>query len=208
MTSIDSWTNISVSGWTFNGISTSSTAKSGTTYSSWSTALNGNTYYATYYQSISISYNANGGSGAPSASSGTRYLYGTGSTSNPSITLSSTVPTRSGYKFRGWSTSSSATSASYSAGSAYTFSASKTLYAVWKPTFSWTGLYASEANTFRSYVHSYVGTTSAPTLSSGDTINATWYNYMANKLGVSTVSAGTTITQTQLTALATAYNNK
>ena len=53
--------------------------------------------------------------------------------SNPSITLSSTKPTRNGYIFKGWSTSSTATSASYNAGTAYTFSANTTLYAVWEP---------------------------------------------------------------------------
>ena len=52
--------------------------------------------------------------------------------SNPSITLSSTKPTKSGYNFKGWSTSSTATTASYSAGTAYTFSANTTLYAVWE----------------------------------------------------------------------------
>lgn len=51
--------------------------------------------------------------------------------SNPSITLSSTKPTRPGCTFLGWSTNSSATSATYSAGTAYTFSANTTLYAVW-----------------------------------------------------------------------------
>lgn len=74
--------------------------------------------YATY----TVSYNANGGSGAPSSQTKT---YGT------TITLSSTVPTRSGYAFVGWSTSSTATSASYSAGGSYSSNASITLYAVW-----------------------------------------------------------------------------
>lgn len=54
-----------------------------------------------------ISYNANGGSGAPDDQ--TKY-HGT------ILTLSSTTPTRSGYTFMGWSTSSTATSASYQAG--------------------------------------------------------------------------------------------
>ena len=71
----------------------------------------------------SITYNANGGSGAPSSQ--TKY-YGT------DITLSSTVPTRSGYTFLGWSTSSSATSATYQPSATYSSNASATLYAVWK----------------------------------------------------------------------------
>ena len=45
---------------------------------------------------------------------------------------SSTVPTRSGYKFLGWSTSSTATTATYTAGGSYTANAAATLYAVWQ----------------------------------------------------------------------------
>lgn len=73
-----------------------------------------------------VSYNANGGSGAPSAQTKT---HGT------NLTLSSTVPTRSGYKFLGWSTSSSATSAAYSAGGTFSTNANTTLYAVWQQVF-------------------------------------------------------------------------
>ena len=73
--------------------------------------------------SYTISYNANGGSGAPTSQ--TKY-YGV------NLTLSTTVPTRTGYSFQGWSASSTATSASYSAGSTYTGNTNATLYAVWK----------------------------------------------------------------------------
>lgn len=57
----------------------------------------------------------------------------TSRTTNPSIKLSSTIPTRTNYTFLGWSTNSGATSATYSAGGTYTFSENTTLYAVWKP---------------------------------------------------------------------------
>ena len=81
----------------------------------------------TYSYQYTIKYNANGGSGAPANTTATA------STTTKSITLSSTVPTRSGYTFLGWSTSSSATSASYQAGTAYSFNYGSTqLYAVWK----------------------------------------------------------------------------
>lgn len=73
--------------------------------------------------SYTISYNANGGSGAPSAQ--TKW-YGT------NITLSSNRPSRTGHSFLGWSTSASATSATYAPGATYTANASATLYAVWK----------------------------------------------------------------------------
>lgn len=73
--------------------------------------------------SYKITYNANGGSGAPSAQ--TKW-YGT------NLTLSSAKLTRTGYSFLGWSTSASATSATWPAGGTYTANASDTLYAVWK----------------------------------------------------------------------------
>lgn len=114
-----------------------------------------------------LSYNANNGSGAPSSqsvsvsckgwstsSTASSALYSCGSSyipttnmtlyavwySNGSATISSTKPTRSGYTFLGWSTSSSASSASYSSGSSISISSNTTLYAVWKknPTTSYT----------------------------------------------------------------------
>ena len=69
-----------------------------------------------------VSYNANGGSGAPSSQ--TKY-YG------KTLTLSSTKPTRTGYTFKGWATSASG-SVTYAAGASYTANASVTLYAVWQ----------------------------------------------------------------------------
>lgn len=72
--------------------------------------------------SYTVSYNANGGSGAPSSQ--TKW-YG------KNITLSSTKPTRTGYTFQGWAKTSSG-SVVYTPGSSYTENASVTLYAVWK----------------------------------------------------------------------------
>ena len=69
-----------------------------------------------------VSYNANGGSGAPASQTKTKDI---------ALTLSGTKPMRSGYTFLGWATSSSATSASYQPGGRYTANASVTLYAVW-----------------------------------------------------------------------------
>ena len=81
----------------------------------------------TYTYQYTIKYNANGGSGAPSDTTTT------GSGTSKSIALSSTTPTWSGHTFKGWSTSSTATSATYSAGSSYSFNyGTTTLYAVWQ----------------------------------------------------------------------------
>lgn len=73
--------------------------------------------------SYTVSYNANGGSGAPSSQ--TKW-YG------EELTLSSTRPTRTGYTFLGWATTSTATSATYSAGGDYTANKAAILYAVWE----------------------------------------------------------------------------
>lgn len=81
-----------------------------------SLAISANTSYA-------VSYDANGGSGAPSNQ--TKW-------SGVSLTLSSTIPTRPGYTFLGWNTSSTATSANYSPGATYTTNAALKLYAVWR----------------------------------------------------------------------------
>ena len=73
--------------------------------------------------SYTVTYNANGGSGAPASQT---------AISGINLTLSSTVPTRSGYTFLGWSTDSNATTATYAKGTTYTANVSTTLYAVWK----------------------------------------------------------------------------
>ena len=73
-------------------------------------------------QSWTVSYNANGGSGAPGNQ--TKWH-------NEALTLSSTVPTRAGYTFVRWNTNSSGTGTSYNSGASYTGNGALTLYAVW-----------------------------------------------------------------------------
>lgn len=75
--------------------------------------------------SFTLSFNGNGGSGVPSSQSGT-------STSDTyTFTIPATVPTRSGYEFDGWATSSSG-SAQYQPGDRITVDPGTTrLYAVW-----------------------------------------------------------------------------
>ena len=75
------------------------------------------------YLTSTVYFHANGGSGAPGAQT---KVWGT------VLTLSSTRPTRTGYTFLGWSTSSTATSATYGAGGQYGADVSVTLYAVWR----------------------------------------------------------------------------
>lgn len=69
-----------------------------------------------------VTYNANGGSGAPGRQTKT---YG------QALTLSSTVPTRTQCRFRTWNTRSDGTGTSYAPGASYTANAAVTLYAIW-----------------------------------------------------------------------------
>lgn len=117
------------SGYTFVGWGTSSSATTASYQPGGSYTGNAAlTLYAIWKKTITLSYNANGGSGAPGSSSATVY----NSTTSYKFTLSGTRPTRSGYDFLGWSTSSGATAASYQPGGTITISSSTTLYAVWK----------------------------------------------------------------------------
>ena len=112
-------------GYTFQGWATSSNATSAQ-YSAGATFTKDadTTLYAVWkIIQYSVTYNANGGSGAPNAQTKN---YGT------DLTLSSTKPTRTGYTFQGWATTSNATSVQYAAGAKYTNNANATLYAVWK----------------------------------------------------------------------------
>lgn len=72
-------------------------------------------------ETYTLTYNANGGSGAPASQSGAA-----------SYTISTVKPTRSGYTFLGWSTNSNATTASCVGGNSITLNANTTLYAVWQ----------------------------------------------------------------------------
>lgn len=87
-------------------------------------SISGSTKIATAPRpTYTVKYNANGGSGAPSSQT---KKYGI------TLKLSSSKPTRTGYSFQGWGTSSSDTSVNYAAGANYTSNANITLYAIWK----------------------------------------------------------------------------
>ena len=69
-----------------------------------------------------VTYDANGGEGAPEAQL---------KTENVDLVLSTDIPTRDGFEFKGWATSAGATVAEYAAGATYTANNGATLYAVW-----------------------------------------------------------------------------
>ena len=73
-------------------------------------------------ETYTVQYDANGGNGAPATQTKTHGV---------ALTLSSTVPTRTGFTFLGWAESSTATSAQYQPGGSFSKDADTTLYAVW-----------------------------------------------------------------------------
>lgn len=121
-------------GYDFQGWATSSSGSvayaAGASYTS-NAAI---TLYAVWQiKTYTVSYNANGGSGAPSSQTKT---YG------QTLTLSSTKPTRTNYNFLGWSTSSTG-SVVYQPGGSYTANAAVTLYAIWELAASKVTIYSS-----------------------------------------------------------------
>ena len=147
------------SGYTFVGWGTSTTDTSANYSAGGSyTANASDTLYAIWKKTITLTYDANGGSGAPSSQNQTIY----NATTNYKFTLSSTKPTRTGYTFLGWSTSNTATSSSYSAGGSITLSSSDTLYAVWSENSLTVNYYSNYATygTFKGEVLNVSGETS------------------------------------------------
>jgi len=90
-----------------------------------------NVYVSTYTSAASqiwtlenvVSYDANGGMGAPELQL---------KNYNESITLSTTKPSKDGYVFKGWATDASATEAQYASGGEYKDNVNIKLYAVWE----------------------------------------------------------------------------
>ncbi len=76
------------------------------------------------WTSYKVTYNANGGSGAPGQQ--TKWK-------DQALTLSTTKPTRTGYTFSKWNTKSDGSGTSYNSGASYTGNAALTLYAIWTP---------------------------------------------------------------------------
>ena len=112
--------NYTFLGWSTNKGATAASYQAGAAYNDKKSI----TLYAVWRtNTYTITYNANGGSGAPVTQN---------ATINQAVTLSATRPVRSGYTFLGWATKQDATSAQYASGAQYTGSKNITLYAVWK----------------------------------------------------------------------------
>lgn len=142
-------------GWSFSSSGTA-TYHAGDTFP----ASSNKTLYAIWEaETYTVSFDANGGSGAPSAQTKT---YGV------ALTLSSTAPTRAGHTFLGWAESSGATTAAYSAGGSFTKNQNITLYAVWQVvtytvTFNANGGSDAPASQIKTYGQTLVLTLDTPT---------------------------------------------
>lgn len=124
-------------------LSTTKPTKSGSTFSEWNTKSDGSgtsydpgdsytknekaTLYAIWAsKTYTITYNANGGSGAPASQTKAHGV---------NKTLSTTVPTRSGYKFKGWSLTKDG-SVYYQPGGTCGRNENLTLWAVWNQAYT------------------------------------------------------------------------
>lgn len=113
-------TGYAFNGWNTKADGTGTNYAAGATYST-NAAV---TLYAKWTaNTYTVTYNANGGTGAPGNQTKT---YGT------TLTLSSTKPTRANYTFKGWGTSAGATTVAYAPGASYTKNEKLTLYAIWE----------------------------------------------------------------------------
>ena len=84
--------------------------------------VNSNIYAQWRLNAWNVTYNAGGGSGAPSAQTKEQGV---------NLTLSTAVPTWAGHSFAKWNTSPSGTGTDYNPGDTYTADADLTLYAIW-----------------------------------------------------------------------------
>ncbi|MBR4726342.1 MAG: InlB B-repeat-containing protein [Clostridia bacterium] len=112
-------------GFTFRGWAASSAATAAQYQPGDAFALTANsTLYAVWTQNPTVDtvlYDANGGSGAPERQTST----------DGTITLSTQIPTRSGYVFLGWAMTADAVQAEFRPGARCTVSGTITLFAVW-----------------------------------------------------------------------------
>ena len=105
-------------GWTGTGLSSATKTVTIPTGSTGNRTYTANWTANTY----TVSYDANGGTNAPASQTKTHGV---------DLTLTSDIPTYTGYTFAGWTTNQDGTGDNYAAGAVYTANASVTLYAKW-----------------------------------------------------------------------------
>lgn len=120
-------------GWNYNGWTSSTKANGSINYNNNATVtLTGDiTLYARYSKTLTLSYNANGGSSTPESQTGTQYCnsYSIGTYSNPTFTLAKEI-SKSGFTFANWALGST-NGTKYSAEGLISISSNQTMYALW-----------------------------------------------------------------------------
>ena len=160
-------------GYTFAGWATTSTATTATYTSSSKVTMPGSnlTLYAVWTPiKYTLTYNANGGTGAPALGS-----YDAGA----SVSLSSTVPIRAGYVFGGWDTvvNSGNGNSNYASGASYTMpAANTTLYAKWTVANGTLAYNGNNGTTTEASVTAAGGTTT--TVATGGNTSRTGYDFV------------------------------
>jgi uncharacterized repeat protein (TIGR02543 family) len=122
---------VAISGWTWRGWSGANvtTGNAAVSYANGSTITNlsaGYTFYGLYQLGINLYTVSNG---STKTNTGYRYYNAYGTYVNPSFTIA--APTRSGWTFKGWSSSPTSTSVAHLAITQMTLTANMYLYAVW-----------------------------------------------------------------------------
>ena len=114
-------------GWSTDSKATKADYQSGNAYSfNYGTTKLYAVYSPTVTYQYTIQYNTNGGSSVPNTTDSS-------TATSKEVTLTNTVPTKSGKTFLGWADSSTATTPDYQKGGKLTMNyGSKTVYAVWK----------------------------------------------------------------------------
>lgn len=89
------------------------------------------TLYAVYQQGITLSYDANGGSGVTTVQTGIRYYSSAGTYVNPVFIVADNGFSKTNYSFVQWRLNTT-TGTAYAPGSTLTLSSNSTMYAEWK----------------------------------------------------------------------------
>ncbi len=184
-----SGTHVGAAGSLFTVLSAGTAVRTGYTFAGWATTANATT--ATYTGSskvtmpgsnltlyavwtpikYTLTYNVNGGTAAPAA--------GSFETGTNNVTLSSTVPTRTGFVFGGWDTvvNSGSGNVNYSSGATYSMPASNvTLYAKWTAANGTLSYNANGGSTTQADVTAAGGSTT--TVANGSNTTRTGYDFV------------------------------
>ena len=151
-----------------------------------------------------LSYNANSGTGAPAITG----VAQEGSSAQRTIKVSTTEPTRNGYSFQGWATSSANASAgavAYAPGADITLSADVELWAVWKCVDPTIGTDLSE-DQVDYYVGDAATALTVAATAAGGSVSYQWYsNDEKNTTTPTTLTTGASYTPSTAAAGTTYY---